>query len=113
MIIYEVNCLVDKNIERAFLSWLRQHIKEIVALDGFHSAKIDQLLEDDRLQEQPGSAGISVRYRLENQEALESYLLNHAPQLRQDGIERFGNQFTVYRRVLASISATDQPNQLE
>jgi hypothetical protein len=41
-----------------------------------------------------------VQYRLRDQAALDSYLREQAPQLRQQGQERFGDRFHAERRVL-------------
>lgn len=104
MVIYEVNCLVQAVVKEAFSEWLPVHVTEVTAIDGFLDAEIWQLLEDDQLDKEKGVTGFSVRYRLSDQAALDNYLLNHAPALRQDGLDRFGGQFTVYRRVLTSVT---------
>ncbi|MGI9283033.1 MAG: DUF4286 family protein [Endozoicomonas sp.] len=100
MIIYEVSCLVEASVERPFLTWLKEHAAKIVALEGFESASISLIKLDDRLDEFPDRTGFSVSYRLENQAALDHYLKEYAPALREDGLKRFGTQMTIYRRVL-------------
>ncbi|KEQ17029.1 DUF4286 family protein [Endozoicomonas numazuensis] len=100
MIIYEVNCLVEASIERPFLTWLKEHATQIVTLEGFEKASISLIKLDDRLDEHSERTGFSVTYRLENQAALDNYLKEYAPTLREDGLKRFGTQMTIYRRVL-------------
>ncbi|WP_062270637.1 DUF4286 family protein [Endozoicomonas arenosclerae] len=100
MIIYEVNCLVEASVERSFLTWLKDHARQIVEIEGFQSAVISLIKLDDRLDELPGCSGFCVTYRLENQAALDRYLKEYAPALREDGLQRFGNKMTIYRRVL-------------
>ena len=100
MIVYEVNCLVDTKIKEAFMEWLPSHIRELLAIDGFISAETYLIQEDDQLSARKDSFGLSVRYYLKNQNALNNYLDNHAARLRQDGKNRFAEQFSAYRRVL-------------
>ncbi len=101
MIIYEVNCLINKNIRDDFMEWLPSHIRELLAIDGFISAETYQLLEDDQLSARENSVGISIRYYLQDEKALSNYLDNHAERLRKDGKDRFKNQLSAYRRVLS------------
>ena len=100
MVVYEVNCLVDKAISEAFQEWLPAHIREILTFDGFISAETFRILEDDQLSARENSVGISVRYYLKDDEALNNYLDNHAERLRKDGKNRFADQLSATRRVL-------------
>ena len=100
MLIYEVNCLVDNGVADEFRVWLTTHVDEVLKAEGFLSAEVLRLTDDDRLTARPYSTGFSIRYRVSGQSALDHYLLHRAPVLRQDGIDRFGHQFEVYRRVL-------------
>lgn len=95
MLLYEVNVEINETIYEDYLLWLHSHVKEILLIDGFVRANI---FED---QDQTDSIKkFSIQYFLKDQKSLESYLKNHAPRLRQDGIDRFGNQFKATRRVL-------------
>ncbi|WP_257263300.1 DUF4286 family protein [Endozoicomonas sp. ONNA2] len=100
MIIYEVNCLVDSDIVNEFRAWLKPHIEAVLKAEGFHSAEILSLMADDQLTARPYSTGFSIRYRVSGQSALDHYLTHLAPELRREGVDRFGDQFTAYRRVL-------------
>ncbi|USE38901.1 DUF4286 family protein [Endozoicomonas sp. SCSIO W0465] len=100
MIIYEVNCLVDNGIVDEFRAWLTPHVEAVLQAEGFHSAQVFKLTDDEQLTARPYSTGFSIRYRVSGQSALDHYLLHLAPALRRDGIDTFGNQFTTYRRVL-------------
>ncbi|WP_066014621.1 DUF4286 family protein [Endozoicomonas atrinae] len=100
MIIYEVNCLVDNGIVDEFRAWLKPHVEAVLKADGFQSAEVLNLTDDDQLTARPYSTGFSIRYQVSGQSALDHYLLHLAPALRKDGIDTFGDQFTAYRRVL-------------
>lgn len=96
-VIYEVNLDIDANIASEYRAWLREHVAEICALPGFTGAQpfdvLDPAAADGRVQ-------LCVQYALTDAAALETYLRDHAPRLRADGMARFGGKFTATRRVL-------------
>ncbi len=100
MIIYEVNCLVDNGVADEFRAWLKTHADAVLATDGFISAEILTLVDDEHLADRPYSKGFSIRYRVKDQSSLDHYLAHLAPALRQEGIDKFGGQLSAYRRVL-------------
>lgn len=100
MIVYEVNCLVDDAVADEFRAWLKLHADAVLATEGFVSTEILVLADDERLAARPYSKGFSIRYRVQDQSALDHYLIHLAPALRQEGIDQFGDQLSAYRRIL-------------
>jgi hypothetical protein len=94
-VLYEVNLEADAGIAAPFDTWLRDHIADMLQFDGFRSAEI---LDDPDAP--PGRIRRVVQYRLRDQAALDEYLAVHAPQMRAQGVARFGDRFTAGRRVL-------------
>ena len=94
---YEVNLQVDAGIADEYRDWLRAHVDELLVLPGF----VDATLYEVREPLEPGRVGWCVHYRLRDQAALEQYLREHAPRMRDVGIARFGGRFSASRRVLA------------
>lgn len=102
MIVYEVNLFVQRDIAPEFRTWLEAHVREILALPGFVSAEVFERIEP------PGEADelvLCTQYRLRDAAALATYLREHAPRLRADGIEKFGRRFRADRRVLTSVAS--------
>ncbi len=95
-VLYEVNLDAEAGIEGPFDTWLRDHIADVLQFDGFLSAEV---LDDATAPE--GRIRRIVQYRLRNQAALEAYLREHAPRMRAQGVEKFGERYTATRRVLA------------
>jgi hypothetical protein len=95
-VLYEVNLDADAAIAGPFDTWLRDHIADVLQFDGFLSAEIleDDTAPEDRIRR-------IVQYRLRNQAALDAYLREHAPRMRAQGVEKFGERYTAERRVLA------------
>lgn len=97
MIIYEVNLKVRRSIEREYRDWLATHMREILALPGFVGAELFEVTEPAPAADE---FALCTRYQLRDAAALESYLREHAPRLRADGVSRFGDNFRADRRVM-------------
>lgn len=94
MVLYEVNLVIDLEIENDFLTWLEPHMSEVCLKGKFEKAKL-------YFEKRDGAhAYWVVQYHVQDQKTLDVYLNNTAPQLRQDAINRFGTQFTAHRRIL-------------
>lgn len=102
MVVYEVNLEFDVAIAAAYRAWLATHVREILALPGFVSAQVHEVVDP---LPTAGRNGLSVRYVVRDAQALEDYLREHAPRMRADGLERFGEEgVRIRRRVLRETS---------
>jgi len=95
-VLYEVNLEAEAGIEAPFDTWLRDHVADVLQFDGFLAAEV---LDDDA-EAPAGWVRRTVLYRLRNQAALDAYLQDHAPRMRQQGVEKFGDRYSARRRVL-------------
>jgi hypothetical protein len=95
-VLYEVNLDAEAGIEGPFDTWLRDHIADVLQFDGFLSAEV---LDDPTAP--AGRIRRIVQYRLRDQAALEAYLREHAPRMRAQGVEKFGERYRAERRILA------------
>jgi hypothetical protein len=96
VIVYEVSIEVREAMFAEYRAWLFAHAAQILELPGFLAAEIFERRE-------PATAdmrGLIVHYRLLDEAALQRYLDEHAPRLREDGVRRFGDAATASRRVL-------------
>jgi hypothetical protein len=94
-VLYEVTLEADAEIAAPFDTWLRDHIADMLQFDGFRSAEI---LDD--AAPPPGRIRRIAQYRLRDRAALDDYLAFHAPRMRAQGIDRFGERATEETRVL-------------
>lgn len=94
MVVYEVNLHVDNAVAEDFAAWLRGHIPEILANDGFERAVW--------YYRDPGGdrQHWTVHYRVRDWKSLNYYFEHRAAAARQDAVERFGAAFEADRRVL-------------
>jgi Domain of unknown function (DUF4286) len=96
MPIYEVSLNINNDIYDEYYLWLKDHIKEILQFNGFTHAEIlhEKLLPDENKVKK-----ITVRYFIQTERDLDDYLQHHAPRLRADAINKFGNQFNASRKI--------------
>lgn len=97
MITYMVELEMDAALRDEYLTWLRGHVAEMLALPGFLDAEILTRLDP------PPAAGrwvVCASYRLSDLAAWTGYLADHAPRMREAGVARFGNRVQATRRLL-------------
>jgi hypothetical protein len=102
--VYEVECSLDPAIVADFDAWLPGHVQMVLESPGFLGAEL--LRPADAAPD--GRVRRVNRYRVRDRAALETYLEQRAPALRQDGAVRFGDRASYVRRVYAS-TATQVP----
>jgi hypothetical protein len=99
-VVYEVDLEVDADIAPGFRDWLRAHVRELLALPGFLDAAVFDVRDP---VPEGGRVGLYVQYRLRDDAALQAYLRDHAPRMREAGVARFGTRFRASRRVIAPL----------
>ncbi len=104
MIAYTVVCrMTDENKVEEWLNWLKNgHIDDVIA-GGATDAQIIRLDPNEHPNGQKEHI-YEVRYHFKSQDIFDSYLANHAPRLREDGLKRFPpeNGFE-YNRTMGTI----------
>lgn len=104
MLIYEVNASVDAEIFEDYQHWLKTHILHVLDSEGFIDAKIykvdSKALSAEKSSSSSARQELTIHYKVESKEALEKYLKDRAPALREEALDRFGDRFTATRRVL-------------
>ena len=99
-VLYEVTLRARPAIATEFAQWLHAHVAEMLALPGFLDARISRQLQP----EDADAAVYCCHYRLRDAAALDDYLREHAPRMREDGLRRFPDGFTAQRRVLEIVA---------
>lgn len=91
-ILYEVVIAVAPEIRDDYLDWLRGHMAQMLAFDGFEAAETYVDTQND--------GEITCHYRLRDRAAMKAYLEGPAQAMRADGVNRFGNKISARRRIL-------------
>lgn len=96
MVIYEINLSVDNEIFQEFYAWLGSHIQQILTYTGFIQSEVG-LVEN---QEDDNKYHLRISYTIASYENLHEYITHHAPIMRADAIQRFGDKFNATRRTI-------------
>ena len=99
MIIYNVTINVDQSIHEDWLVWIKEHIPQVLATGKFTEAKLTKVL----VNEEMGGVTYSVQYRAKSREALESYYIQDADRLRNEGLIKFADKMLAFRTELEII----------
>ncbi len=99
MITYNVTVQVDNAILEEWLVWIENHMPQVVATGCFESSAFFELLEP-KIDE---NRTFVIQYLAKNLENYEDYIKNHSTELRQEGIEKFGDQMSAFRSILKKI----------
>jgi len=95
--VYEVSIDIDVELAADYRAWLAEHVRELLTLPGFTSARV---FEVEAESAEPQRVGLVVQYRLSSHEALVRYLADHAPAMRAKADAQFLGRYSAKRRVL-------------
>jgi len=97
MFIYNVTIKLNWSIHETWVKWMKeQHLNDVMATECFTKYQFTRLLEIDE-EEGPTYA---IQYFCEAKSLYNLYIEKHAPKLRQDGLNLFGNQFIGFRSLM-------------
>jgi hypothetical protein len=96
MIIYNVTSNIDESIHDEWLSWIKEHIPQVLATGKFEKAILTKVL----VEEDMGGVTYAIQYISNSREALEAYYKEDAPSLRADALKRFGDKVLSFRTEL-------------
>lgn len=100
MILYNVTINIEQSVHDQWLHWMQsKHINDVLATGKFTSARMVKVLVEEE-----GSTTYSIQYTAENKEKLDSYYLEDAPRLRQEGLALFADKMLAFRTELQVIS---------
>ena len=97
MLIYNITTKVDQSIAVEWVEWMQQaHVPAVMSSGCFKKYQLVRLLEVDE-EEGPTFA---AQYYATSKASYDEYILNHAPQLREDAISKWGNKFISFRSLM-------------
>lgn len=99
MIIYNVTINIDNSVHKEWLTWIKEHIPQVLATGKFIDAKLTKVL----VEEEMGGTTYSVQYKAYSREALDAYYAEDADRLRGDGLKKFADKMLAFRTELEVI----------
>jgi hypothetical protein len=107
MVIYEINLSINNEVFQEFYEWLFPHVQQILAYTGFIKAEIGMIENQD----EDNKNHLRISYTIDSYDNLQNYLTHHAPQLRADALNQFGDKFNATRRVILETIVIDANKQ--
>lgn len=92
---YQVSLTINPARIDEFDTWLKAHVREMLAFPGFQRATIYHGPDDT-----DGNEIRVVDYEVRSRRELESYLHTHAAHMRQEGVKRFGKDMAASRDIV-------------
>lgn len=100
MILYNVTCNIQEQIEQKWLDWMtKKHIPDLLKTGKFSSARLVKVL----VEEEMGGVTYAVQYKTDSRETLQKYYNEDAPNLRAEGLKLFGDAVLAFRTELEVI----------
>jgi len=100
MYIYNVTLSIDESIHQEWLTWIQDHIQEVLATGRFTGAKLTQIL----VEEEMGGATYSIQYNVNTREDLDDYYKFDAERLRNEGMKKFADKMLAFRTELKVVN---------
>jgi len=96
MIIYNVTSNIDESIHDEWLTWIKEHIPQVLATGKFEKATLTKVLVDEEM----GGVTYSVQYKAFSRESLNAFYKDHAPAFRSEISKKFGDKMLAFRTEL-------------
>ena len=98
--VYEVNLSINMDMYKKHGAWFLEHIQDMVDVNKFDAVEIlnevnMDPINDNHLREHK----LSVRYYVSSGKQLLNYLKENAKNMRSQVVDKFGNQYEIFRRV--------------
>ena len=101
MLIYNVTVQVYKEIATPWLQWLvNEHIPQVLRTGCFSHYQLVKLLDVDESE----AITYAIQYYADSRELIDRYLNEHADELRQSGLEKWGDGYIAFRTIMEVIS---------
>lgn len=99
--LYNVTVKIEPVIEHQWLKWMKEvHVPDVMNCGLFDSYRICKL---DVIDEADNEPTYVFQYTCSSRAKLDEYFANHAPRLRDDVFNKFGNQFFAFRTTMEVI----------
>ncbi len=102
VVLYEVNTWIVSEAEEEFLAFLREHVKQMLGVQGFQTGVISKPDKDDTTPE--GKEPFCCTYTVESRDLLQRYFDNEAADMRADTMKKFEGRVTASRRIHAVLN---------
>jgi len=102
MIIYNVTVKTEKGIAEDYLKWLKEeHLIDMMNTGLFSDYRLCRLMNEG---EEVDGVTFVIQFHCDSLENYQSYIDEHAPEMRKKSLEKFANKFVAFRTVMELIN---------
>jgi hypothetical protein len=95
MILYNVTVAIDPSVEKEWVEWMRSvHIPDVMATGCFIESRFS------KVQTEEEGLSYAITYLCPNDDLLEKYRNDFAPELQKEHSEKFNGRFAAFRTLL-------------
>ena len=101
MIIYNVTVKTEKEIAKDYLKWQKEkHLNDMMNTGLFSDYRLCRLMDEEE------SDGVTfvIQYHCDSIENYQSYMNEHAPEMRKRSLAKFADKFIAFRTVMELIN---------
>ncbi len=101
MIVYNVTVQVQEEIAREWVDWiLNEHAQEVLDTKCFHKYELFEIIDHP----EEGLKTYAVKYFTTDKKSYDNYIKDYSKQLRDKGLEKFGDKFVGFRTLMQMIA---------
>jgi hypothetical protein len=101
MILYNVTCLVEPQIEVEWLKWMKEeHLPEVMATGKFSSCRMFRI---DPHADGDSGTSFAIQYFASSREDFDAYVSDHAPTLMAKTAAKYGGKMHAFRTVMEEV----------
>jgi hypothetical protein len=101
LLIYNVTTKIDWSIHEAWVKWMKEkHLPEVMESGCFTDLRFVRLLETDETE----GPTYAAQFHAATREDYERYISQHAPTLRKDVMDTWGNNFISFRSLMEVVN---------
>jgi hypothetical protein len=99
MYIYNVTINIDEAVHKEWLTWMENHIIDVLNTGKFTTAKLTEVLVDEEM----GGKTYSIQYSADTKKDLDAYYKEDADRLQMESLKKFGDKMLAFRTDLKLI----------
>lgn len=101
MVIYNITTKVTWAVADAWVQWMQEtHLPHMTATGYFSTHQLARLLDVDDAE----GPTFALQLTADSKEQLDAYIHEHAPALRQEAFDKWGDQFIAFRSIMQVVS---------
>ncbi|WP_055443897.1 DUF4286 family protein [Lacinutrix himadriensis] len=98
--IYNVTVNFEEEIHDEWLTWIKEHIPQVLGTGKFEKATLTKVLVEDKIE----GHTYSIQYTSYSRETLDAYYKEDADRLRAEVTEKFANKILSFRTELQIVN---------